>query len=633
VLDFWGASQYYTKVWHPLGVGIRLYPTAFGLVMKPRSFFYTLAAVVLVLLLTSAGGAYWLAANSPLVLLQGGKRTDPAAAMFVSRQSPLMLSLLVNPDRLESFWVAEAPLAQRGRISTKLRQLRQRLLADTPLNYEQDIKPWLGDEVTLAVPTPDLDRDDTNGLQPGYLFAAAAKDPELAQASMQRFWQKQAAAGRDLVFEQYAGVQLVYSSNGAGKAEAQKSRAAGEKKPQSPASTLATAVVGDRFVLFANNPKVLRDAINNVQVSDLNLSSSSPYQQALEQLGERQIGLTVINLPQLTTWLTDDPEGLKARSASLTSYESLVAELELNPQGLLANTILLPAAEAKLNPAQPALSSPVEALQFIPATSSFVAAGKDLQQLGAQLESALSDYKPLADLVQRPLDKLQQQWKVNLPEAVFSWIQGEYAVGLVSSSRPQSGWVFVTEKSAETTAGIEQLDAIAQQQGISIGSLKVGDQSVSAWTKLSTTTAAGAKNKLASTSLQAEVQGVRTTVGNYEILATSLEALEQALQAGNRSLPNRSSSDTLSESSSAISSLAASPNFQRAVAALEANNNGYLYLDATAVRRLIERFSVKQSTNQLAPLLDNLQSLTVSSYGQTINGQRGAVFLQLKENS
>jgi len=29
--------------------------------------------------------------------------------------------------------------------------------------------------------------------------------------------------------------------------------------------TLSGAVVGDRFVLFANDPKVLRDAINNVQ--------------------------------------------------------------------------------------------------------------------------------------------------------------------------------------------------------------------------------------------------------------------------------------------------------------------------------------------------------------------------------
>jgi len=59
-------------------------------------------------------------------------------------------------------------------------------------------------------------------------------------------------------------------------------------------------VVGDRFVLFAY-PKVLRDAINNVQAPELNLTSSS-HQQALTRLPQNRISVTFLNLPSVAVW-------------------------------------------------------------------------------------------------------------------------------------------------------------------------------------------------------------------------------------------------------------------------------------------------------------------------------------------
>ena len=63
--------------------------------MKRRSFFSLLAIGVLVLLLTGIGGFYWLVRESPLTLLQGGNQKTPEA--------PVMVSMLANLDRLESF--------------------------------------------------------------------------------------------------------------------------------------------------------------------------------------------------------------------------------------------------------------------------------------------------------------------------------------------------------------------------------------------------------------------------------------------------------------------------------------------------------------------------------------------------
>jgi hypothetical protein len=589
--------------------------------MKFRSFFYALAAIVLALLLVSAGGAYWLAASTPLALVQVGTQASPAASTFVSKRSPVMVSLLVNPDRLASFWMVSAPLNQRRQVQRTLYRLRQNLLAKMQLDYEDDIQPWLGNELTLAVTTTDIDRDTANGQQPGYLIVATTDQPALAQETLQTFWQQQAADGTELVFESYAGVKLIYGKPDDTE-KPSRSRKQAEQRDNAPIE-LTSAIVGDRFVLFANHPKVLRDAINNVQAPDLNLDSSPAYQDALANLSGRQIGLTFVNLSQLDAWLAETAEKAGWTQAIATptaepTFESLVMALEANRQGLRADTTLLPPADKLLTPSQPTLSAPVGAARYIPASSSLMAASTDLQHLWTQIETGLAGYPTLTALVQQPLAQLKQQWGIDLPDAVFSWVNEDFALGLVPSPDRQAplDWVFVTRRSAETEAGLAQLNAIAQQQGISIGSVPLDNQTIFAWTKLSTTPLASTRTAKTKglTSLQADVQGVRATIGEYEIFATSLEAMEQALQAPKHPLT-------------------ATPDVQQSIAELDTPNNGYLYLDRATLRQASARsLPLVQALEQAAkPVLDSVRSIVLSSYGSETNGQRGALFIRLTD--
>ncbi|MBF2074793.1 MAG: DUF3352 domain-containing protein [Synechococcales cyanobacterium C42_A2020_086] len=564
--------------------------------MKLRSFFYTLATIVVVLLLLGAGGAYWLAAHSPLTLLREGDIANPAAAMFVSRQSPAMLSLLVNPERLESFWLAKAEPRKRRSVQAELNRLQRSVWADTPLNYDQDVKPWLGNELTFAVTSTDVDRDSSNGKQPGYLMVLEAAKPELAQESLQSFWQQRAARGMKLVFEPFAGVQLVHAT------QAQ----ASERDDLPPA--LTSAVVGN-YVLFANSPKVLRDAINNAQVTDLNLSQNAAYQQALERLEGQRLGLVFVNLPQFAAWLADQPNlPRQPQTSPLFSkdspYEALIATLEPNRHGILAEAVLLPAEGQSLEPSTPVLSAPVDALRFVPPTSTLVAAGQDLPQTWRSLEANLAAYEPFQTLVQRPLSDLEQQWQLTLSEDLFPWMPGEYALAQVPrSDHSRSDWLFVVQDSPDSAAGLAHLDALAQQQGVSVGSFPFKDATLFAWTKLTT------RNRAQSgvASLQAEVQGVRTHRDGYTLFATSLEAIEQALQA-----PSTESTE-----------------FQQAVATLRFPNNGYFYLDRSTLRRLLQQESLAALSHLPKPFLDSLQSVMISSYGTGKDGSQGAVFLRL----
>ncbi|MCU0516961.1 MAG: DUF3352 domain-containing protein [Oscillatoria sp. Prado101] len=570
--------------------------------MKPRSFFSILAAGVLVLLLIGAGGFYWLTANSPLALLRGGVTASPAAAMFVPSGAPAMVSLLVNPDRLEALSELLASPSQRRRERAELEQLKQNLLGLAGLDYNKDVQPWLGEEITAACTSTDIDRNPENGMQPGYILALSTRDSSRSREFLQLFWGNKASAGKDLVFEPYRGVTLIYSSAGATAAPGTSVR------DVLPASSLATAVVADQFVLFANHPKVLRDAINNVAAPNLNLNSSSSYQLALNRLDQPRIGVAFLNLSQLAA-LTGN--SLEVNPSAVTSAQSpnIALAAGLNRQGLLAHTaVLIPDLPA---PAAPSLSEPVGALQYAPESVALLAAGSDLRGLWQQLDTSISGEGLLKKLLSQSLTALGERWGIDLAQDIFEGVRGEYALGLLPN-RPDgtSDWIFVAQTTPELAKSVERLDEIARSQGLSAGALTLGSQQVTAWTKLSASDAGGQKSK--SPQLVAQVLGVRARAGNYEIFASSIAAMEKALAAGKGG-----------------SALAALP-FQEAISALPRPNYGYAYFDWEATQPILERQLPLLRLVQRSGAFKHLRGIGISSAGGDKGVLTADLFIRLR---
>ncbi|MCX7596562.1 MAG: DUF3352 domain-containing protein [Fischerella sp.] len=545
--------------------------------MKQGLSFRSLAAVLTILLLIGISGCNRLSNQNRLTGL-GATAGQPGAAIFVSQQAPVMVSLLVNPDQLQA-------LERNGELS----KLKTSLLASTDLDYKQDIQPWLGNEITLAVTTPDIDRDPTNGRQPGYLIALATRKPEKSREFVDLLFSKRAIAKANLTTEQYQGVKLIYD-------DAQ------------PEKLLAGAAVGDKFVLFANDPKVLREAINNVQAPDLNLNASSKYQQAIKHIPKGTIATAFLNLPRVSEW-----QGLKLPKD--TTYDSEIISLVLANQGLLAETTLL--AKAETLPPLEQLSKPVDALQYIPASAGLVIAGKNLSNLDnsnlaqfwQQFTAALSgsDRNAVSQLLQ-PLQSLD----INFKEDIFSWVQGEYAVALLPrSEQANPDFIFIVEKTAATPAGISRLDAIASSKGLSINTLDLNKQNISAWTQIKAAKVADAQ-KQGKYKIEAKVYAVHTTQGNYEIFASNLETMHEVLKAQEHSL----SSDR---------------KFRNSIAAIPQPNQGYVFLDWAKSRKILEsQLPILKLAEILAkPFFQNLRSLTISSYDGETGLFKGGVFFQL----
>ncbi|MEM8639905.1 MAG: DUF3352 domain-containing protein [Cyanobacteria bacterium P01_G01_bin.54] len=542
--------------------------------MTMRSFLTALLTFAIAAVLLAGGGFAWVLAQSPLTLRDGGVTATPTAARFVPRQAPVMLSLLVNPDRLEALVQSQTPLKARRALRQEWQKLKAGLLAQTGLDYRRDIRPWLGEEMTVALTALDYDRNPENGQQPGYLLAVQAKNGELAREFLQLLYAQRATAGQaDLVFEQYKGVNLVYP------------RQRNATTATAPAiNTVASAVVGDRYILFANHPKVLKTAINNVQVTALNLSQSTAYQAALANLKQPHIGLAYVNPLSVTQGIEPD-----------TLLPTLTLALTLAQRGLVADTTITGLQDTVRS--RPQLGQPVAALGYLPPQTSVTAAGTDLAQLWQQVATGLGADSLVWASVQAAMASVQAPLGLDLVTNIFSWVRGDYAVSLL----PNRDWILAAHYSEAAATALTQLDALAQAQNLSLAELSIAEIPVTVWTEL---VAQGGR-------VDAQVQGVHAQVGEYVLLSNSLNVMTNMVQ------PQRAS-------------LLENPAFKGAIAQLPVPNTGYFYLDWPKVQPLLEQqFPLLKVFDVAAqPLLENLQSLTLTGQGTANGVSHARVFLK-----
>ena len=572
--------------------------------MRQRSFLNFLTASIMVLLLIFTAGCNNFAGKNTLNSVVGENNSEqPLSAIFVSQQAPVMLSMLLNKERLQS-------LKRDGELSP----IKESLFASTDIDFRKDIEPWLGDEITLAVMTADLDNDTQNGKQPGYLMVLTTDNPEKSREFVEILFSRRVLAGTNLKVKRYQGVKLIYDELQEDSPNSNSNSNLSNKNSQAEIkSNLAAAVVGDRFVLFANTPKVLRQAINNVQAPNINLSSSRQYRKALQELPKEKAAVAFLNLPQIVNW-----QGLQLKHLT---YGSQIVSLKLNPQQLLAETNLLATKETL--PPLSQLSQPVAALKYIPQTAGLAISGSDLSHLSnsnlaqfwqqtQMVISPLEEDTGGSQLIQ-PLQNLTKPWGLNLSKDIFDWVEGEFAYCLLpSEQQADPEWVFVVEKSESTHKGIARLDEIARANNLSISPFILGKQKIYAWTQLTANTESSNDPKQQNFAIDTKVRGVHTSVGNYEIFASSVKTINKALAAQENSLIDNS-------------------DFKDSITQIPQSNQGYVYIDWTKSREILERQLPILRLAEIVgkPFFQKLHSLTISTYGKDKEILKSRVIFQL----
>lgn len=332
--------------------------------MKFRSFFWTLITGAVTIFLVGMVGLGWITTQSSLNLLQGGVNRFPAGVVFVPKQALAMISLLSNPDQLYGLRQVNLPLQKRYSDRQEWQQWEKDLVAKIGFDYQQDLKPWLGKEVTLAITALDYDRNPNNGAQPGYLLATATKNAQLAQKSLNNFY-------RDLEhtnIEEYKGTKIISANT----------------------KNIWNSVVVGNFVLFANYPQILKEAINQAQAVNLNLEQSEYYQTVLHNISQPHIGIGYIDVLGLSAWLNK-----LAVSTPSNSKQTLGISLAIKQADLSANIALSETSDSANNLVSksflnnPELQQILSSLPFDASNSAYI----DIQDSKSLLSAKIPLYR------------------------------------------------------------------------------------------------------------------------------------------------------------------------------------------------------------------------------------------------
>lgn len=283
--------------------------------MKFDAFLKILITGIIVLSILTIVSLIPIVTRSSISLLPGGVATFPDAAAFVPRQAPAMISILVNPEKLYGIRQASLPLDKRQSDRREWQQWLSENISKIGLDYQQ-LKPWLGDEITLAVTNLDYDRDPDNGLQAGYLFAVEARNTGLANKYLNNLYAQQ-----DISVEEHKGANIIASA----------------ERPNSQTKIRASALVGN-FVLFANQPQIIKAAVDRAQAVNLNLEQSEDYQQAIAQIQRPHLAIVYADLPQATAWLNKSAIVEQSSNSQILSGFLSIERSSLAVQTILTET-------------------------------------------------------------------------------------------------------------------------------------------------------------------------------------------------------------------------------------------------------------------------------------------------------
>ena len=574
--------------------------------MKFRTFITPLAAVSGLVLVVGLSLLTWLLLRNPLSLIDQGGLKTPAALQFVPKQATLVGSLLARPDRLTDVWEYLAAPEVRQQTRQDIEQIEHTLLAGTGLDYQQDILPWLGEELTAAVISSDIDQNPNNGEDPGYLVALACEDSDAARATLEIFWQNRAIAGDALTFEDFAGNRLIYSTR-----PVDSIANTADASPAKETGRLATTLVANQFVLVANHPDVLRQALTAAQAIDNNLASDPRYRSAIQALTNTRIGLLAVNLPAITqanepavSGPTLAPRPITGLGARVDNPDWGLVSLGLTRAGLLGDFALLSAPGQAFEPHRAEFTEIPEPAYYLPSQAAITAIGHNVKALWSLVTPLLQQggLEQAASIWAEP--DLSTILSGNLKQTLLDGLSRDFALALTPGQT--SDWLFASPPSDAMSEALNQLHESAQRVGVGINTLTIDGVPTTALAKLRFQSDGQSHGKVL-----AQVLGLHAQVRDIHIMASSPDRMEEVLVKAeqNRALPA----------------------WTEDLGYFRTPNQGYIHIRWPQLQS-----GLSQKLRQLRlwetaaePVLKHLQAITLTSYDRTRELQTGRVYVQL----
>jgi Protein of unknown function (DUF3352) len=423
----------------------------------------------------------------------------PAGADIIPQDAALTVSLSTNERQWQQLRQFGTPTTEAA-FSKNWAQFYNQLLSANGFEFDRDIKPWIGSEMTIAFLAPaalsnpqnpqqvqPYSADPLKGDAPPVLVLPIA-NPAKAQELLS---QPKVANGQAWVDRDYKGIKIREVQ---GKTE----------------HAYAAAVLGDRYVVISPDSKAIEQVVDTFK-GKAAIVRTSGYSQAFTQLKTESSPLlrVYVNVPTTNAVAANNatqpvpPQGL----ALLQGSQGLAATMVLEPEGVGIEAVSWLPDDSKV---RYQVSNTAERMPtLLPASTVLMTSGGKFQQSWqnySQLVGANSAVGGVFNpgFIRQGFNNLTG---LDFDKDLAAWMDGEFSLALISqpaiagnspnaagspssgspnlaASPAKAGLVILAQtgdrKAAE--AAFKKLDAVMQERyRYRVGPNKLGDQPVVNW--------------------------------------------------------------------------------------------------------------------------------------------------------
>lgn len=530
------------------------------------------------------GAAAVIAAGATFTYLYlRGTFTDvsPLASAKIVPDEALMAGF-ISPDskswaQLQQFGTKEA----QQLVGKSLADFNQKMLNESKIDYDKDVKPWLGSVMFAVLPTTTTQAGNAQNV----LFVVATKD----KISLFNFVNKLNKSNEKFAESDYKGVKILEST--------------GKNKTY-------IAALGDRLII-SEGKKIVELAIDtskgepsfaNQEGANTLLTKGVDVQNPVIQVYIPNYGgliqELIVNSPNASSL---PPETLN----QLKLVKSLVAGVGIDNSGIRMKAV------AKIDPALSLVEykpSPGKVITQFPLDTVALVSGQGIKQGWSAFVTQTKSNPEW----QEQFDQMRQQFKtsfnLDLDEDVFGWMDGEFALGAISANQGFSaqfgfGGALVLKTSDRQTAEntLAKINELAKTNAINVTQRNIQGKTITEWSS------PGQETWLGYGWLDGESLFVATGGSVVDAMVNNSPSLEK------------------------------SPSFQGITNTLPKPNAGYFYLDMDKTTALINRNLPDNQPSRIPPetsaLLNSIRGIGVTASQPDSSTSQIEILLALKQKS
>jgi hypothetical protein len=513
------------------------------------------------LLLPAAGAAVLVAGGAAGYWYLKGPAIDGTTPLALAKTIPneAYMTAFISSDvqswaKLKQFGTPEAQQA----VAKGLQTLDQDLISKNNINFDQDIRPWLGNGMIAMMP------GGKGTEQASVLAVFNIRD----KISAMQFAGKLASQGGKSKETEFKGNKVLVSEDG---------------------KTHAT-VVKD-FLMVASDQKTIEAAINTSQ-GEPSLASKPNAETLFTKGVDVKNPIAYVYLPDyagamqtLMNVRADATQPPPIDMKRLQQVQSMVAGVGVEDEGIRMKASVTMSPDAPKFDYQPV---PGKIISLFPADSLALLSGGNVSRIWSQAtEQAKTD--PTTQQALETMRSTTKALNVDLDKDVFGWMDGEFGLALIPSDREilaqvGFGGVLVIDTSDRKTAEatLAKLDSMAQANAMMVQQRDVQGKKVTEW----------------STPM---VPGVLVGHGWLDndsmFLAVGGPMIDVITTKPSQTIEN-------------------SANFQASTGNLPKQNLGYFYLDMDQTMTLVNRFAALSQSPipaETAAILNSIKGIGMTS--------------------